>query len=93
MPDDPRSLLAEGLRSYMSEDQVKALFDEILATKKPARGWCSKCRHAVQVEIADAKAVTSAITDLINQGFGRPKEAQVSDAERITFVREVKRAV
>lgn len=74
----------------MSPEQLRLLLDEILSAKKGARGWCPACRKAVQVEIADAGAVVKALAELANQGFGRPKEQQVAESERIVFVREVR---
>ena len=73
----------------MTPEQLKKLLDEILEAKKGARGWCPNCKKAVQVEIADAKAVVGAMSDLANQGFGRPGETQGSDEEKIQFERVV----
>jgi len=84
---DLRSDIASALDGWLSEEQLRALLDEVLASRKQARGWCPNCKRAVQVEIPDAGAVVKAMAELANQGFGRPKEQQVAESERITFVR------
>lgn len=86
---DLRGDIAAALDGWLTPEQLQVLLDEILAVKKGARGWCPKCRKQVQVEIPDAKAVVSAMADLANQGFGRPKESGVTDQEKIVFERVV----
>lgn len=74
----PRALrqrIAAKLEEHMTDAQLSALFDEVLATTKNSRGWCPNCNKAVYVEIPDAKAVTSALMDLANQSFGTPPKA------------------
>ena len=89
MSGDLRADIASALDGWLSPEQLALLLDEILAIKKGARGWCPNCKKAVQVEIADAKAVVSAMADLANQGFGRPGERSGSDDDRIVFERVV----
>ena len=72
----PREDIAAALESKLSPEQVGMLVDEVLAIKKGARGWCPSCKKHVQVEISDAKAVVSAMTDLLSQAYGRPKEQE-----------------
>ena len=86
---DLRADITKALEGWLTPEQLSALLDEILAAKKNARGWCTNCKKAVQVEIPDAKAVVSAMADLANQGFGRPGESQGSDDEKIVFERVV----
>lgn len=62
--------------------------DEVLAITKHGRGWCPKCKGAVQVEVPDARGVVGAMTDLANQAWGRPGEQSKSDSG-ITFIRTV----
>ena len=74
--EGPRQSLAEGLTHYLTPAQITALLDEALALKKQARAWCPGCKKAVQVEIADAKAVVDSVSTLLTQGFGRPSGRQ-----------------
>lgn len=86
---DLRDDLREGLEGKLSPEVINKLLDEVLSIKKQARGWCPTCKKAVQVEISDPKAVVAATTELLNQTMGRPKEAGVSESERISFERVV----
>jgi hypothetical protein len=88
---DPREQIASALAGFLTPEQAKTLIDEVLATTKKGRAQfnCKKCGQ-LQIQFADmpdARAVTSAITDLMNQGFGRPVEANVQNVEPIKFVR------
>src|SRR5262249_47667367 len=74
---------------WLTPDQLRSLLDEILDSKKTARGWCPTCKKRVSVEVADATAVVKGLTELGNQGFGRPREAKADEGERITFERVV----
>ena len=85
---DTRSQIGDALAGKLTPEQLAFLMDEVLEIKKGARGWCPGCNRAVQVEIPDAKGVTSALTDLLNQAWGRPQDDKV-EAEGITFVRKV----
>jgi len=87
---DPREQIANALAGFLTPEQTQHLVDEVLATTKRGRAFfnCKKC-GAQQIqfaEIPDATAVTSAITDLMNQGFGRPVESSVQ-ADPIQFIR------
>lgn len=87
---DPREAIAQALAGFLTPEQTVVLIDEILAIKKQARAEfnCKKCgaRQIQFGEVADAKAVSGALTDLANQAFGRPSEA-VTQQEPVTFVR------
>lgn len=87
---DLRGDIAIALQGWLTPEQLKALLDEILSMKKSARGWCGHCKKHVVVEIPDAKAVVGALSDLTNQGFGRPSEASGGDEDRIVFKRLTK---
>jgi len=67
--------IRSGLEKHLDEAQLDLLLDTILSAKKSARGWCPNCKKAVNVEVADAKAVTGALVDLANRGFGTPGKA------------------
>ncbi len=84
---DTRSQIGDALAGKLTEEQLRLLMDEVLAIKKGARGWCPTCNRAVQVEIPDAKGVTGALTDLLNQSHGRPTEVK-PEQEGIVFVRK-----
>jgi hypothetical protein len=90
---DLRDDIASALEGWMTQEQLKELLDEILASKKKGRAEfvCKGCgkKQIQYAEIPDARAVTSALVELANQGFGRPKEAVVSDGEKIHFERVV----
>jgi hypothetical protein len=86
----PRDLVADALRSYLTPEQLGALLDEVLAITKEARGWCPLCKKHVRVDIPDAKAVVSAMGDLLTQGFGRPAQEGVEDGgDRIVLNRTI----
>lgn len=77
---DPRAAIADGLAALLTPTQVTFLLQEVLAITKrvPIRGECKNCGHFISdyAEVPDAKAVVSALTDLINHGFGRPDVAK-----------------
>jgi phage tail tape-measure protein len=87
---DPREQIASALAGFLTPEQTKILVDEVLAITKKGRAEfnCKDCgkRQIQYAEISDARAVTGAITDLMNQGFGRPVEASVH-ADPINFIR------
>lgn len=87
---EPRAELAKALSTYLTPAQVTKLIDEILAIDKRASAEfrCKKCeqRQMAWTTIPDAKAVTSALTDLMSQAFGRPQEAS-SNTDPILFYR------
>lgn len=88
---DPREAIANALQGFLTPEQTQKLVDDVLASTKRGRAFfnCKKC-GAQQIqfaEIADAKAVTSAITDLMNQGYGRPTEASAQNVDPIKLIR------
>lgn len=85
---EARPRIKKALEDRLTDEQLKIIMDEVLQMTKKARGWCPSCKKHVNVEIADAKAVVGALSDLLIQAEGRPKEAQ-EDGERITLVRQV----
>lgn len=91
---DPRSDLATALSGKLAPAQLEKLLDEVLAsTKRVNADWtCKFCKKTSRatVEVSDAKAVVNALTDLLNQGYGRPAEASGTDDEKIIFKRIVK---
>ena len=90
---DPREAIAQALTGFLTPEQTVMLIDEILAIKKQARAEfnCKKCgaRQIQFGEVSDAKAVSSALTDLANQAYGRPTESSVQN-DPIQFVRLTK---
>jgi O-methyltransferase involved in polyketide biosynthesis len=90
---EPREAIASALNSYLTEEQVSKLIDEILAITKRASAEfsCKSCgqRQMAWAEISDAKAVAGALTDLANQAFGRPSEA-TEKTEPIVYKRLTK---
>lgn len=74
--DDPRAALAAGLSEYLTRPQIDALLNEALALRKQVdtEFSCRSCgqKQRRKVEISDAKAVVSAVSDLLTQGYGRP---------------------
>ena len=87
---EPREELAARLSQYLTEEQIHKLIDEILAITKRASAefTCRGCgkRQMQWTEVADAKAVASALADLMNQAFGRPGET-TDTSEPIVFKR------
>jgi hypothetical protein len=92
MPE-PRDELARKLESYMTPEQISKLIDEILAITKrvSAEFNCKKCgqRQMRWTDVPDAKAVASALSDLMNQAFGRPSETN-DTVEPVVFKRLTK---
>jgi hypothetical protein len=90
---EPREELAARLSTYLTEDQIKKLIDEILAIDKRASAEfvCKTCgqRQMRWTRIPDAKAVAAALGDLLNQAFGRPSESG-SRPETVIFKRLTK---
>jgi hypothetical protein len=84
---DTRSQIGSALEGRFTPEKLDLLADKILEIDKQARGWCPNCNKAVHVTIPDAKAVTSALTDLANQAWGRPQDDK-QEAEGITFIRQ-----
>ena len=82
MADSARDAIGEALAGKLDEEQLRLLMDEVLKINKMGRGWCGECKKQVMVEIPDARAVTSALTDLMTQSWGRPTE-QKQDTEII----------
>lgn len=75
------------LGSRLTEEQYDKLFDGALAITKLAWGSCRECKHKVQVEIPDAKAVIGAISDLVTKIADLPSGSV--EGERVVFQRLV----
>jgi hypothetical protein len=88
---DTRSQIGDALAGKLNPEQIELLLDEVLAIRKNAWGEfsCKACgqRQRQLCEIPDAKAVTGALTDLLNQAWGRPQDDK-QEAEGITFIRQ-----
>ena len=89
---DTRSQIGDALAGKLTPEQLEFLINEVLAIRKKA--WaefvcknpgCGQ-RQRQLTEIPDAKAVTSALTDLLNQAHGRPQEDKGED-QTVTLVR------
>lgn len=87
---EPREAIATALSNYLTPEQIQKLIDEILAIDKrsSAEFTCKGCgkRQMQWTTISDAKAVASALADLLAQGFGRPSESS-EKIEPIIFQR------
>jgi hypothetical protein len=90
---EPRDELGKKLTGYMKPEQVSMLIDEVLAIKKrtSAEFTCKACgkRQMHWTEVPDAKAVAGALSDLMNQAFGRPGET-TDTVEPVLFQRLTK---
>lgn len=79
-PADVRNQIGAALNKVFTEDQIRFLTEEILASTKKVQGdfKCKKCGQAQRqlVEIPDAKAVVPALKDLMTQSWGAPQEQQ-----------------
>lgn len=82
---DARQRIEESLEGSLDRETLDALLKEVLAIRKQARGWCPNCKKAVMVEIPDAKAVSSAMGDLLTQAKGRPTEAQADAGLTVSY--------
>jgi hypothetical protein len=80
---DPRAAIAKALGDVLDVNQVAFLIGEVLLVNKkvPIELHCTNCGHKQRryALIPDAKAVVSALTDLLAQGFGRPGEAKLDE--------------
>jgi predicted nucleic-acid-binding Zn-ribbon protein len=87
---EPREQLATALNQFLTPEQLTKLIDEVLSVTKKAHATfnCKKCgaQQYQYGEINDAKAVASALTDLLTQAYGRPGE-EVNQGEPIVFIR------
>ena len=87
---EPRDELGKSLSSYLTPEQVTKLIDEVLAIDKrtSAEFTCRHCgkRQMQWTTVSDAKAVASALADLMNQAFGRPSETS-ERSEPVIFKR------
>ena len=78
---DARARIAESLDRLLDKPTLNALLTEVLAINKSGRGWCGTCKKAVQVEIPDAKAVVSAMSELLTRAKGRPSAESGAPSE------------
>lgn len=74
---DARSLIGEALDEFLEPEQIRLLMDEVLKMTKSAWSNCPSCKKRVQVEVADAKAVVGALSELLTQAKGSPSKQQV----------------
>jgi vacuolar-type H+-ATPase subunit I/STV1 len=83
-----RKLAQDAVGKHLTAEQYDHLFESVLAITKQAQGdiVCKKCkqRQIVRVEVPDARAVVTALTDLVTKIADIPKE-QVQEQDRITF--------
>jgi len=87
---EPREQLAHALSEWLTPEQLSKLVDEVLSIEKrtSVEFVCKKCSHLQRQygSVADAKAVSQALTELLTQAYGRPGE-EAHQAEPIVFVR------
>lgn len=88
-PDDAREAIRKALDSKFDAELVNQLLENVLAIEKQARGWCPNCKKSVVVSVQDAKAVVSALNDLLIQAKGRPAQAEVEERAGFEFVNKV----
>ena len=87
--DDARQAIDKMLDSKIDEDLLNTLFENVLSLEKSARGWCPSCKKAVNVTINDAKAVVSALNELLVQAKGRPAQSEEESKQSFSFVNKV----
>ena len=77
-PADIRQQLGKQLESKFTPEQLNLLINEVLAIKKGVQVEvrCKHCNRAQKVlgEMPDARAVTTALKELLNQAWGAPVE-------------------
>ena len=87
---DTRSQIGDALAGKLTPEQLEFLMNEVLAITKTATGdfSCKSCgqKQRQQVQIPDAKSVTSALVDLANQAWGRPQDDKGED-QTVTLIR------
>lgn len=87
LPASAREQIGRALDGALTPDQIKFLISEVLAiTKKPWGTFsCKSCGKVQkqQCEVPDAKAVTGALKDLMDQSWGRPSEVRQEGAQLI----------
>lgn len=88
---DVRTDIGAALEGKLTPEQLAYLMNEVLAIKKVVSGdfHCRHCNKTTmkKVEVPDAKAVTSALGELLNQAHGRP-QTETDQDQTITFVRQ-----
>ena len=87
---DPRSEIASALKGKLTEEQVSTLIDSVLAIKKKVRHefQCNKdCKRKQihYVEIDDTEKVVKALSDLLNQAWGRPTEVKEEAGVQVEY--------
>ena len=87
--DDARAAIDKMLDNKIDEDLLNTLFENVLSLEKSARGWCPSCKKAVNVTINDAKAVVSALNELLVQAKGRPAQSEGEEKQGFEFVNKV----
>lgn len=86
---EARGRIKDALEDKLTPNQLTALVDEVLAITKQGRGWCPSCNKAVLVQVADSKAVVTAISELLTQAEGRPKQQEAGEGDALTVVYQV----
>ena len=75
---DSRDLLSEALDAFLTQEQLEILVDRVLQIDKQTWVSCGHCKKKSLVTIPDAKAVVSAMAELLVQAKGRP-DGKTSD--------------
>jgi hypothetical protein len=90
---EPREMLRDALKSFLTPEQLTKLVDEVLAITKRANVQfdCKHCGKSQMgwIQVADAKAVALALPDLLNQAYGRVGETS-EKTEPVIFKRLTK---
>src|SRR5262245_51884575 len=90
---EPREMLRDALKNFLTPEQLTKLVDEVLAIDKRASAEfrCKKCgeRQMQWARVSDAKAVALALPDLLNQAYGRVGETSEA-TEPVIFKRLTK---
>ena len=86
---DAREEIRDVLDKKLDAALVNQLFENVLAIEKTARGWCPNCKKQVQTTIPDAKAVVSALNELLVQAKGRPGTSESGEDRSVVFENKV----
>ena len=82
-PNDSRTTIDQALRNVLSPARVELVVDQILQSKKQVWMNCPSCKKRNLLEVDDAKAVASGLSELITQAQGRPGTESPGDGSLV----------
>lgn len=87
--EDARTAIDKLLDDKIDAELLDTLFENVLSIEKQTRGWCPSCKKSVNVTVPDAKAVVSALNELLIQAKGRPGQSEQAEDRSVVFTNKV----